>query len=401
MPQPPMAEAAARRVTGALRLFVVAGEHSGDRLGGKLLTLLRQRLGEQLTLAGVGGNDMVAAGLTNVFPMHEIAVMGVGDVLKRLPDLLRRIKVVADAGLAFDPHAVVIIDAPDFTHRVAKRIRKARPGIPIIDYVSPTVWAWRPGRAKVMARSIDHVLALLPFEPAAHARLGGPPCTYVGHPIVEQLDWIKGLDADALARRLGLDQARPVLVVLPGSRRAEVNTHMPIFGDVIRIVEAQTGPLQLIVPVLESVADAVKAGLLAWPHAPHIVTDEADKFAAFRLATASLATSGTVTLELAAAGSPMVVGYNATGLTAYLLPLINTPSIVLANLVLGHNAFPEFLQSHCTVANLASALVPLLGDTPARAAQLTALAEIPGRLAPPATSPSAAAADIILALAMS
>jgi lipid-A-disaccharide synthase len=382
-----------------LRLLIVAGEHSGDRLGGKLLEVLKQRLPGQLSLAGVGGDDMVAQGLPTLFPMHEIAVMGIGDVLKRVPDLLRRIDRVAAAGLAFDPHAIVLIDAPDFTHRVARRIRKVRPDIPIINYVSPTVWAWRPGRAKAMAAYVDHVLALLPFEPAAHQRLGGPACTYVGHPIVERLDWMRALDVDALAARLGVDRRQTILTVLPGSRRSEIKAMMPIFGDVIRRIETETGPLQLILPLVESVAPLVEAGLATWPRRPHIVTGEADKFAAFRLGTAALACSGTVTLELAAAGSPMAVGYIAKGLTALVQPFIKIQSVILANLVLGRNVFPEFIQRACTVDNLTGALAPLLLDTPERRAQLAGLAEIPHLLAPPASSPSAAAADIVLAMA--
>ena len=380
-----------------VRIFVVAGEHSGDRLGGKLLAELRSRLGDRLKLAGVGAEDIERQGLKSLFPMDEIAVMGIGAVVRRLPSLLRRIRETAAAAVSFDPHVLVIIDSPDFTHRVARAFKKLRPGTPVIDYVSPTVWAWRPGRAKVMARYIDHVLALLPFEPEAHGRLGGPPCTYVGHPIVERLPWIANLDPDELRARWGLDPEKKILVVLPGSRRTEVVALMPVFAETIARVEQQVGPLELILPLVESVEPLVEAGLASWPHRPHIARGEADKFSAFRLADAALAASGTVTLELAAAGTPMVVGYIAQGVTRLIQPLIKVPSVVLANLILGENAFPEFIQAVCTPENLSRELAPILVDGPARQAQLAALARIPALMAPPATSPSAAAADVVMA----
>jgi lipid-A-disaccharide synthase len=318
-----------------------------------------------------------------------------------LPDLRRRIHRVADAAIAFKPDVLVLVDAPDFTHRVARRVRKALPGVPVVNYVSPTVWAWRPGRAKAMAAYVDHVLALLPFEPEAHQRLGGPACTYVGHPVVERLPWLRDLDINELATRLGLDGTRKTLVVLPGSRRSEVANLMPVFGDVIHSLEREHGPLNLVLPRVHSVAEQIKVGLSHWPRQPHVVDGEADKFAAFRLASASLAASGTVTLEVAAAGSPMVVGYIAKGLTAMLRPLLRTSTVVLANLVLGENAFPEFIQRDCTAEKLTAALSPLMTDTPERRAQLAALARLPTMLAPPASSPSAAAADVVLAAARS
>lgn len=385
--------------TGPLRVFIVAGEHSGDRLGGKLMKAMRRRLGNDVLFAGVGGEDMIAEGLVSLFPMADIAVMGIGEVVKRLSLILARIDSTANAALIFAPHVLVIIDSPDFTHRVARRVRKARPDIPIVDYVSPTVWAWRPGRAKAMARYVDHVLALLPFEPDAHRRLGGPACTYVGHPIVERLDWMRGLDTGALRRKLGIAPERHILVVLPGSRRQEVTVHMPIFGEVLRRLAATQAGLDIVIPVVQGVEALVADGMRDWPIKPHLVTGEDDKFAAFRLARAALAASGTVTLELAAAGTPMVVGYLATGVTRLVRPFITTPSVVLANLILGRNAFPEFIQGDCTPANLAQALQPVLDDGLGRELQLKALAEIPGRLAPPASSPSEAAAAIVIGLA--
>src|SRR5215470_1079340 len=201
-----------------LRLFIVAGEPSGDALGAKLMAAINQRRRGRVRYVGVGGAQMAEQGLISQFPLEDVAVMGPGAILARLPKLLARVYATSAAAVAAEPDALVIIDSPEFTHAIAKRVRRRRPAIPIINYVSPSVWAWRPGRARKMRRYVDHVLALLPFEPEAHARLGGPPTTYVGHPLIERLDWIRDLDPEPLAERLQLDRRRPVVVVLPGSR---------------------------------------------------------------------------------------------------------------------------------------------------------------------------------------
>lgn len=379
-----------------LRLFAVAGEHSGDRLGGKLLATLRGRLGDKLIVKGVGADDMGAAGLTSIFPMSDIDVMGLGDVVKRLPLLLRRIQQTVAAAQAFDPHLLLVIDSPDFTHRVARRFRKLRPEVPIIDYVSPTVWAWRPGRARMMASYTDHLLSLLPFEPDVHARLGGPPCTYVGHPLVERLDWIGRLDPQALSNRLGLAPGKPVLVVLPGSRRGVIRRMMADFRATMQLLANRPVPPEIVLPTVDGRQEYLADLTADWPIRPHIVAGEADKFSAFRLARAALAASGTVTLELAAVGTPTVVAYRIGPVAFQFFRFVSVPSIVLANLVLGRNVFPEYLETAVDPNVLATKIGELLDDTPARTAQQSALAEMPGRLAPQAASPSDAAADIVL-----
>src|SRR5579863_9572194 len=169
-----------------VRIFIIAGEASGDQHGAGLMRALRHKRSD-VVFAGVGGPAMRAEGLASLFPLHDLAVMGFIPVLMRLPKLLARIEMTAQTVLSFNPDVLVIIDSPDFTHRVARRVRKAKPDLPIVDYVSPTVWAWRPGRAARMRGTIDHVLALLPFEPAVYQRLGGPACTYVGHPLIEKM----------------------------------------------------------------------------------------------------------------------------------------------------------------------------------------------------------------------
>ncbi len=380
---------------GTATIAIVAGEHSGDRLGGKLMTVLNASL-DGPCYVGVGGEDMAAAGLHSIFPMGEVAVMGPVAIAKRLPSLVRRVYQAVDTIVACEPDVLVIIDSPEFTHPIAKRVRKRLPQVPIIDYVSPSVWAWRPGRARKMRRYIDHVLALLPFEPAAHERLGGPRCTYVGHPLAESIEWVHELDPDPLRNSLGLADDSPVAVVLPGSRPSEVARLAPVFGQALGELIERSGPLQVIVPTVEFVREQVAAATALWPVTPHFILDETDKFRAFRLARAALAASGTVSLELGVAGTPMVVAYIVEPLATVLRLVIKAPSIVLANLVLERNAFPEFIQEDCTAPNLAAALSDLLNDSPERVRQLTALQEFETRLALPGTTPSRAAAQVVI-----
>ncbi|MFA5899515.1 MAG: lipid-A-disaccharide synthase [Hyphomicrobium sp.] len=383
-----------------LRIFLVAGEHSGDALGGKLMHALSARSKGRIHYLGVGGENMERAGLASQFPLSDVAVMGPLSILARLPRLVSRVYRTVDAAIAAEPDAVVIIDAPEFTHPIAKRIRRRAPAIPIIDYVSPSVWAWRPGRARKMRPYVDHVMGLLPFEPAAHERLGGPPCTYVGHPLVEQLQWMHELDPAPLAERLGLDPGRLVLVVLPGSRTSEVSRLMQPFGEALEVLHARRVRPQVIIPVVAHVRPLVERLAQAWTVKPFIVEGHADKFSAFRLAHAALAASGTVTLELALAGTPMVVAYKVDGVAAHMRFLLNVPSVVLANLVLEENAFPELLQEDCVPEKLADAVELLLRETPQRRAQVAALARIPHKMLIDGPSPSDAAADIVLDYAL-
>lgn len=376
-------------------IFLVAGEHSGDALGGPLMTALEARLGPGVRFAGVGGRAMHEAGLTSLFPLEDVAVMGPLAILRRLPHIVRRVHETVDAAIAAAPDVVVIIDSPEFTHPIAKRIRKRRPSIPIVDYVSPSVWAWRPGRARRMRAYVDHVLALLPFEPAAHLRLGGPPCTYVGHPLAERRDWFANLDPAPLARRLGLDPAKPVLVVLPGSRRSEVTRLMPPFGETVRRLDASGPPFEIVLPAVTSLRREIEAALAAWPRPVHLVEGEEDKVGAFKLARAALAASGTVTLELALAGTPMVVAYRVDALAAQLRFLLKVHSVVLANLVLAENAFPELLQEACEPQQLAAEVAAVMRDGPARDRQLAALARFPDLMRYKGASPSEAAAGIV------
>lgn len=383
-----------RATTAGRRIFLVATEESGDRLGAGLMKVLRQRLGGAVEFEGVGGRAMAREGLNSLFPIEELSIIGLAAVVAQLPKILRLIRRTVAAVLASAPDILVIIDSPDFTHRVARRVRAKDDSIPIIDYVSPTVWAWRPGRARAMLRYVDHVLALLPFEPEAYRRLRGPPCGYVGHPLTEQLNSLRP-NAEERVRREG---APPLLLVLPGSRRSEIRRHMAVFGAALGKLQADGVAFDLVLPTMPHLVDAVRAGAEKWPVAPKIVVGEQEKRAVFRTARAALAKSGTVTLELALSGVPMVTAYRVGGAEAAILSrAIKVQSVILANLVMGENIVPEFLQKDCTAENLARALRPLLSDTPERKRQMDGFAKIDAIMSTGNTAPSVRAADIVLA----
>jgi len=270
------------------------------------------------------------------------------------------------------------------------------PALPIIDYVSPSVWAWRPGRARAMRRAIDHVLALLPFEPEIHSRLGGPQCSYVGHPIIEQVAMLRP-NPDEARRRMS---EPPVVLVLPGSRTSEVSRLLATFGAAIGLLAERRGPLDVVLPTVPHLHDVVAKATVGWRIPPRVVLAAADKWAAFRHARAALAASGTVTLELAVAGVPTVVAYKVPLIEELIARLmINTPSIVLANLVLGENVMPELLQRQVTPQRLVEALAPLLGDTPLRGRQTEAFARLDAVMDIGGPSPSIKAAEIVLDVA--
>jgi lipid-A-disaccharide synthase len=375
-------------------IFLIATEESGDRLGAGLMKVLRQRLGDAVQFSGVGGRAMTSEGLVSLFPIEELSIVGLAAVLRQVPKLLRLIGQTAAAVTDVSADILVIIDSPDFTHRVARRVRARDPSIPIIDYVSPSVWAWRPGRARAMRSYVDHVLALLPFEPEAYLRLSGPPCSYVGHPLIERISQLRP-NADEQSRR---DAQPPVLLVLPGSRRSEIGHHLAIFGDALGRLQAQGVRFEPVLPTMPHLESAVREGVKSWAIAPRIVMGEAEKRAAFRIAHGALAKSGTVTLELALAGVPMVTAYRLGSVEAFILRrAIKVQSVILANLVIGREVIPEFLQEDCTAEKLAGALAELLADSALRRRQLEAFATLDAIMSTGNVSPSVRAADIVLA----
>lgn len=376
-----------------LNIWVVSGEESGDQLGAKLIRALKARLGaERLRFGGVGGHAMAKEGLSSIFPLEDIAVMGFSAVIARLPTILKRIRFTADAVVAARPDCLVIIDSPDFTHRVAKAVRQRAPEIPIVDYVSPSVWAWRPGRAAKMRAYVDHLLALLPFEPDAHKRLGGPPTTYVGHPLIERLAEIR----PAPGERGAAGTAPLKLVVLPGSRRSEVSRLMEPFGQALKLLQEQAPrPFEVTIPAVSHLADDIKARAEVWSVKPKIVLGEAAKWAAFREADLALAASGTVTLELGLSGVPMVVAYRVSKIEEVLKYLIKAPSIVLTNLVLAENVIPELIQWDCTPEKLKDALLSLMSNTPERQRQIEAFAKLDNLMRIGNDTPSERAARVV------
>jgi lipid-A-disaccharide synthase len=386
------------QLSATLDVFLVAGEESGDHLGADLMRALRRRTGGKVKFAGVGGRAMAAEGVTSLYSIDDLPIIGFMAIPRRLPNILRRMRETARAVVAARPHVLVIIDSPGFTRGIARRVRAADPAIPIVEYVSPSVWAWRPGRARVMRAYIDHILALLPFEPEVHQRLGGPPCTYVGHPLAERVGDLRPNTEEA-QRRLA---APPVLLVLPGSRTGEIKRLLDIFAGAVAEVARRIGPLEVVVPTVTHLRDPIVAASAHWPVRPRVVVETADKQAAFRVARAALAKSGTVTLELALAGVPMVGAYKVSTIEYLAVGWSiakRIPSVILANLVLGETVIPQFLQHDCTSGRLADALLPLLADSPERRRQVEAFSRLDAIMGIGSRAPAACAAEIVLALA--
>jgi lipid-A-disaccharide synthase len=375
--------------------FLVAGEESGDRLGAALIAAIKRRApGARFT--GVGGAHMAGEGVSSLFPLGDLAIMGFAAIPASLPKILRRIRETADAVIAARPDVLVIIDSPEFTHRVARRVRARAPSLPIVDSVCPSVWAWRPGRARAMRGYVDHVLALLPFEPAAMKRLGGPPCTFVGHPLSERVANVRP-SAEEARRRLANP---PLLLVLPGSRSGEIRRMAGVFGDCVGLLADRIGAIDVVVPAVPRLADVVAAATASWRQPARIVIEPAEKDAAFRTARAALTKSGTSTLELAFAGIPMVAAYKVSLLEEPVARLLlKGKSVILANLVLGENVVPELLQWDCTAENLAGALPPLMADTSERRRQVEAFARLDGIMEIGIAVPSDRAAAVTLGCA--
>jgi lipid-A-disaccharide synthase len=389
------------------RIFLVAGEASGDLLGAGLMGALQERSGDRFTFHGVGGPQMHMRGLKSLFPISDIAVMGIGPVLARLPLILRRISETAAAAISDRPDAIVLIDSPDFTHRVAAKIRRVLPSTPIIVYVSPTVWFWRPGRALKLARFCDRLLALLPFEPAVHKMLAGPPTTYVGHPFVEKRGSALAMRVD---RSAPLSENRqPKIVVLPGSRRSEVRRLLKPFGEALALLASRIGPFDLVLPVVEHVRADIEAAIDGWTIRPTIVSGEAAKLLAFAEADVALAASGTVTLELGLARVPTVAAYRLDWIGRWVKHLLKPPkalaglklvrSAQLTNVIVGEMVVPEFIDGGCTPPVLADALEALLRDTPERRRQFDAFDRLAAIMQPqPEFRPNVEAALAVLEL---
>ena len=372
---------------GALTFFVIAGEPSGDRLGAALMAGL-QTLHPGVQFQGIGGPMMQGQGLVSLFAMEELSIMGLIEVLPRYFALKRRVAQAAAAALAANPAALITIDSPDFCLRVAAIVKAARPDLRTIHYVAPSVWAWRPGRAAKMARVIDHVLALLPFEPPLMTA-AGMSCDFVGHPVVSE-------PLASVAERALIQGDGPLILALPGSRKAEVTRLAPVIRDVLLRIKADYPTARVALPTVRGVVGLVRDLVADWPITPLIIQDAAMKRGAFAVADVAIAASGTVSLELAANGCPMVIAYDMNAVTLWLMrraALIDT--VTLVNLVSQTRVVPEFIGQRCRADLIAPELLRLLADP---AGQDHAMALTMQRLGQGGEDPGLRAAKSVLAV---
>jgi lipid-A-disaccharide synthase len=376
-----------------LHIMLVAGEASGDALGARLMRALRQRTDGAVRFSGVGGELMADEGLQSLFPMSDLSVMGLAEVLPRLPRLIGRIRQTADAAITDRPDALVTIDAPSFALRVARRLQGK--GIPRIHYVAPQLWAWRPGRARELAHSVDKLLALLPFEPDFFASYG-VECEFVGHPVVEAGRRTPEA-GKAMRAALGIAPDARLVLALPGSRHSEISRHLPIFGAALNRLGESMANLHVAMVTVPTVAEEVRRQAATWQMPVAILEDREQRFDLFAAADAAVAASGTVSLELALAGVPSIVAYRTSPLTAAIVRrLILVDHVAMPNILAGRRVIPEYIQENCTAENIGSGLERLLRDAEACAEQRMALAEIARSLGAGGEPPSLRAADAVL-----
>ena len=350
----------------AMKVGIIAGEVSGDLLGAGMASEIRRLTDGEVEFIGVGGPALAAQGLISFFDFDDIAIMGISAVVARLPLLIRRIRETTDALIAAQPDVLVIVDSPGFTHRVAKRVRKVLPGLPVVQYVCPTVWAWKEYRAAKMTAFVDHVLAILPFEPEAMRRLGGPPTTYVGH----RLRTLPAmLDARAEQGERSSPDARKTILLLPGSRKTEVSKLLPVFGEAASIL-ARRGAYRFAIPAVPSQERRIRESVVNWPVEVEILSGDDAKWEAFGRADAALAAAGTVLFELALAGIPTIATYKTDFFIRLMLSRIRTWSAALPNLVADYPVFPEFYDEFLRPEMLARMLERMSAETPLRAAVL-------------------------------
>jgi lipid-A-disaccharide synthase len=390
----PRVDAPADAQSKKINLMLVCGEPSGDALGAQLMAGLNKLAPGRMRFTGVGGLAMAREGLESLYPLDTTAVMGLREVVPAIPAILRRVKQAVNFAVKTQPDAVVVIDSPDFTHRVARAIKKRDPSIPMVDYVAPQVWASRAYRAKAMASYFDLVLALFPFEVPFFEKYG-LKAVFVGHPVIERAAKVTG--GDALRVRLGIAPDAPLLAVLPGSRTSEIRFILPLFYGTVSLLAGIIPGLVTVLPTVPHVAGKVRAATADWPTPLHILEGEADKYAAFDAADVALAASGTVTAELALAHTPMVVGYKVGGLTYFLSRwLMTVKHITLINILLGREAVPEFLQDRATPENLALAVGQLFSNQGMRDVQVASMKQFAAALGEGDEAPSLRAARVLL-----
>ena len=371
------------------RIMLVAGEASGDALGGPLMAALTEQSSEQPEFIGVGGSAMTAEGMASLFPISDLSVMGLAEILPRLRLIFRRMKQTETLARETRPDIIITIDSPGFNFRLGKRLKYL--GIPLVHYVAPTVWAWKPGRAKKIAQFLDHLLVLLPFEPP-YFEIEGLDCTFVGHSAVSHLPG----DGPAFRDRHDISESAIVLGVLPGSRLGEVSRLLPEFLETAEKLNSEIDELVIVVPAVDHVSAVIKQGFDRKSLRSVVVGSE-EKRDAFAAMNGALAASGTVTLELTLAGVPTVAAYRMNALTMMIVKrMTRVSSVSLTNLVLGQEIIPEYLQQHCTAANLAPAVRQILTDTRERTKQIEAAAKVALALGAGGKPPAQRAAEAIL-----
>jgi lipid-A-disaccharide synthase len=360
-----------------MHIVIIAGEPSGDVLGARLMTALRRIASGDIQFEGIGGEQMLEAGLKSRFPMAELSHMGIAELLPHIPRLLRRVRQTIDWLRASPPDLLVTIDMPAFSRRVARALGGTN--IPRLHYVAPTVWAWRPKRAAEFARIFDHLLALLPFEPP-YFTVHGLACTYVGHPALETMAGT--VDKEGFRQRHAIASSAKVVCVLPGSRASEITRLMPDFTTAIRGLALRHEGLHVVLPTVAPVAAMVQKAVGQFGVPVSLIADPAQKRDAFAASDVALAASGTVAVELAVVGTPAVIAYRGSPISAAIVRrLVKIRYASLINLLLDRAATPELLQEDCRPDAMVAALDRLLSDPAARAAQIAAYGEAMAMLA--------------------
>lgn len=383
----------------ALKLAVIAGEPSGDILGAGLIRELAVQTGEQPQLIGVGGERLMAEGLTSLFDFTELSLIGFSAVIARLPKLIMRINQTAEAIIAARPDCLLIIDSPDFSHRVARKVRKALPEVKIVNYVCPTVWAWKPERARAMTAYVDHVLSVFPFEVEIVRQLGGPPLTYVGHRLMEDPGLKAAHQAQQADRREPAVRRPPVCLVLPGSRRSEVRRLGPVFGEAARLLASRNPEMRFMLPAGGHVVREIRDEILGWDIVCEVVTGDEAKWQAFAEADVALAASGTVLLELALAGVPHISCYKLDPVSRLLSRLITSWTAALPNMIADRVVVSEYYDGQVRPERLARQAAQLAGDTLHRSAMLSDFDLIRSRMEVGVPASQKAAATLLSVLA--
>ena len=391
----PIAEDRVITASKSIRIFIIAGEPSGDLLGGRLMAALKRHSSGNVEFAGVGGRRMAVEGLNSPFPITELSVMGLAEILPRIFNLRRRVRQTAHAIEQYLPDILITIDSPGFCFAVLKRLRRDQ-ATRRIHYVAPSVWAWRPGRVHKFAREFDHLLTLLPFEPR-YFEPEGLDTTFVGHAVIESE--MGAADGAAFRQRFQIEEDIPLLCMLPGSRLGEVERHLEPFRSAMTTLQSRFPSLRVVVPTIPAIEDEVSHTVRGWENNVLVVEGEKDKFDAMAASNIALAASGTVALELALARVPTVIAYRVNVITSWIVKaLIKIPYANLVNVLLNREAVPEFIQGKCTGDNLANALENLLEDIVVYEAQQTAADDAMKLLKAGDVLPSDVAAKTILSL---